>query len=80
MATDLNATFKDKLAALNKLSGAAFNSSWIKAMDEVHDADGAAFAKEAKTGGNGDLRAFAAETYKIVQRHLGGLHANTSEK
>ena len=44
-------------------------------MKKIHDADGAAFAKEAKGGTNTDLKAFAAETYRIVQRHLGELGA-----
>ena len=80
MPAELNATFKKKLDDLNGLSGAAFDSAWIKAMDDIHDKDGAAFAKEAKSGTNTELRAFAAETYKIVQRHLGALHASTSMK
>jgi hypothetical protein len=42
---------------------------------KIHAADGAAFAKEATSGANPDLKAFAAETYRIVQRHLGELGA-----
>ena len=77
MPTALNAEFQKKLDALGALHGAAFDSSWVKAMDEIHDKDGAAFAKEAASGTNADLRAFATETHKIVERHLGSLHANT---
>jgi putative membrane protein len=44
-------------------------------MGAIHQADGAAFAEEAKAGHNPALRAFAAETVLIVKRHLGSLHA-----
>ena len=46
-------------------------------METIHAKDGAAFAKEASGGTNTGLRAFAAETYKIVQRHIGELKAKT---
>ena len=42
--------------------------------------DGAAFKKEADEGSNPMLKSFAAETYKIVQRHIGELDAKTSLK
>ena len=77
MPSALNAEFQKKLDALGALHGAAFDSSWVKAMADIHDKDGAAFAKEASAGTNADLKAFAAETHKIVERHLGALHANT---
>jgi putative membrane protein len=77
MPTALNAEFQKKLDALGALHGAAFDSSWVKAMDDIHDKDGAAFAKEASIGTNTDLKAFANETHKIVERHLGALHAST---
>ena len=44
-------------------------------MEAIHDKDGAAFAKEAAEGRNPGLRAFAAETLRIVKRHIGGLRA-----
>jgi putative membrane protein len=80
MPSELNAMFQKKLDALGALSGTAFDDAWIKEMDDIHNKDGAAFAKEAKSGTNGELRAFAAETHAIVERHLGALHASTGEK
>ena len=47
----------------------------MEVMAGVHAKDGAAFATEAKTGGSLDLRAFAAETHRIVQRHIGAIDA-----
>jgi putative membrane protein len=73
--TELNAEFKGRLDALKALSGKAFDDAYIKEMEVIHTADGAAFAKEAKAGQDTDLKAFAAETVLIVKRHIGSLHA-----
>ncbi len=73
----LNAEFQARLDAMKALSNAAFDKAYVADMIKIHDADGAAFAKEAKGGSNPELRAFAAETHAIVERHLGELHANT---
>ena len=74
----LNTEFQGRLDRMKGLSGAAFDSAYVKDMKAIHDADGAAFAKEAKSGTNPDLKAFAAETHRIVQRHLGELGAKTN--
>jgi len=71
----LSPMFQNKLAALKALSGPAFDAAYLQAMNEIHAKDGAAFAEEAKTGTNADLRAFAAETHRIVLRHIGELNA-----
>ena len=73
--TDLNATFSKEVADLKAASGPAFDALYLKDMIVIHHKDGAAFAQEAKGGTNPDLRAFAAETHRIVVRHLGELGA-----
>lgn len=75
LADSLNAPFQKKLDDLKALSGPAFDAAYLSSMDDIHNKDGAAFAKEAASGTNPDLRAFAAETHRIVVRHLGELHA-----
>jgi putative membrane protein len=75
IADSLNASFQKKLSDLKALSGPAFDSAYLNDMVDIHNKDGAAFAKEASSGTNPDLRAFAAETHRIVVRHLGELHA-----
>ena len=72
---DLNADFTKKLDGLKALSGPAFDKAYLNAMEDIHAKDGAAFAKEAKTGTNVQLRAFATETHRIVERHIGELKA-----
>ena len=71
----LNAEFQGKLDKMKTLSGEKFDMAYLADMKKIHDADGAAFAKESKGGTNPDLKAFAAETYRIVQRHLGEIGA-----
>ncbi len=71
----LNADFTRSLDTLKKLAGPAFDAAYLAEMETIHAADGAAFADEAKAGTDADLRAFAAETHIIVERHIGALHA-----
>jgi putative membrane protein len=76
--TALNAEFQARLDKLSALSGAAFDSAYLHAMQEIHHIDGAAFKQESTGGSNPDLKAFAAETHRIVLRHLGELGATVN--
>ena len=76
--TALNAEFQARLEKMSALSADKFDAAYVEDMKKIHDADGAAFAKEARGGTNTDLKAFAAETYRIVQRHLGELAAKVN--
>ena len=71
----LNAMFQTELDDLKALTGLAFDAAYLRDMEDIHAKDGAAFAKEAKSGRNPKLRAFAAETHRIVLRHIGALKA-----
>jgi putative membrane protein len=73
--TALNAQFQARLDKLSSLSGAAFDAAYLHAMQEIHHIDGAAFQQESTGGSNPDLKSFAAETHRIVLRHLGELGA-----
>ena len=75
LPTALNADFTARLDRLRGLSGKAFDNLYLQEMDAIHQADGAAFAKEAEQGENPALKAFAAETVLIVKRHLGSIQA-----
>jgi putative membrane protein len=74
LPTQLNADFQKRVDRLSALSGPAFDQAYLQEMGKIHALDGAAFAQEAKTGQNPDLRAFGAETVRIVERHIGALH------
>jgi putative membrane protein len=75
--TSLNAEFQARLDRMSALPSDQFDMAYVADMKKIHKADGAAFAQEATSGTYPDLKAFAAETYRIVQRHLGELGANT---
>jgi putative membrane protein len=75
IADTLNEPFQKRLDDLKALSGGAFDAAYLREMDDIHRKDGAAFRVEAKSGTNPALRAFAAETHRIVMRHLGEVHA-----
>jgi putative membrane protein len=74
--TALNPEFQARLDKISALSGDAFDKAYVLDMEKIHHVDGAAFKQESTGGTNPDLKAFAAETYRIVQRHLGELGAN----
>jgi putative membrane protein len=74
IAPTLNAEFQQKLNHLKTLSGAAFDSAYLAEMDAIHDKDEKLFAQESQDG-TPKYKAFAAETDRIVKRHIGALHA-----
>ena len=70
----LNSEFQQRLAKLKSESAANFDAAYIEDMKQIHDNDEKLFAQEAKDG-SGDFKPFAAETDKIVKRHIGALDA-----
>jgi len=61
-----NAT-RDRLA---KLSGEAFDKAYMQHMVTDHQHDVAAFKREAASGKDADLKAWAAKTLPTLQDHL----------
>jgi putative membrane protein len=74
VVSDLNSTFRQRLAALKRTSPADFDRAYIEDMREIHDKDEKLFAKEA-VDGSGDFKLFAHQTDLIVKRHIGALQA-----
>jgi putative membrane protein len=73
-SSSLKPEFQQRLDTLKGLSGSAFDQAYLAEMIKVHNIDGGLFAQAAKTANSSSLRAFAAETSKIVDRHIGALH------
>ncbi len=71
----LNATFERQLDEMRSLSGPAFDAAYLHAMADIHAKDGAAFTREAKEGSDPKLKSFAAQTHRIVVRHVGEISA-----
>jgi putative membrane protein len=70
-----NAQFQKQLNDLKAQSGPQFDAVYLRDMEAIHAKDGAAFANESTGGANSDLKSFAAETHRIVLRHIGELKA-----
>ena len=71
----LNQQFERQVDELKSLTGPAFDAAYLHDMEDIHAKDGAAFEKEAETGTNPALKSFAAQTHRIVLRHIGELKA-----
>ena len=75
ISSTLNSMFSKMLSDLKAQTGTSFDTLYLTDMGKIHDADGAAFAKESTDGLDPKLKAFAAETHVIVLRHLGEINA-----
>jgi putative membrane protein len=71
----LNPEFQGKLDKLKGMSGHAFDVAYMDEMADLHAKDGASFAKEATDSPDMGFKTFAGETHRIVQRHIGAIHA-----
>lgn len=54
---------------LSKLSGADFDRAYMKEMVKDHDKDVKAFQKEANSGSDPDIKAWASKTLSTLQDH-----------
>jgi putative membrane protein len=78
IATSKGLTVPDKLDAkhqamvdkLSKLSGAAFDKEYVMDMVAGHKKTDALMKKEAASGKDADLKAFASKTDETVEMHL----------
>jgi putative membrane protein len=59
-----------KIDKMNGLSGGAFDKAYVNAMVDAHKKDNALFSKEASSGEDADLKAFASKTDEVVKMHL----------
>lgn len=70
LPTDVNSEQKAMYDKLSKLSGAAFDSSYVKGMVEDHEKDVADFQKQSTGATDADVKAFATKTLPTLQSHL----------
>ena len=70
IASTLNAEFAARLAKLKSASDAEFDAAYVADMSAIHDKDVKLFIQESSEGSEG-YKEFAAETAKVVQRHIG---------
>ncbi len=60
----------NKKPKMEKMSGADFDKEYMAAMVKDHETDLAEFQREASSGSDADVKAFAAKTAKVIQKHL----------
>ena len=68
--SDIGAKNQATYDRLSKLDGAAFDRAYASAMVKDHQADVAAFQKQANAGKNDSIKSFASETLPTLQDHL----------
>lgn len=78
IASKMNVTVPDKVSAkhqakidkMSKISGAAFDTAYIKGMVEDHEKTAAEFEKARGQVKNEDLKKFIDDTLPVVKSHL----------
>jgi putative membrane protein len=70
LPTDVNKQQQAMYDHLSKLSGADFDSAYVKGMVADHQEDVKDFGKEAETGTDDKIKSFASQTLPVLQGHL----------
>ena len=70
LPTELDAKHKAMQDKLSKLKGAAFDSAYMAHMATAHKEAVALFQREAKTGKDAEIKAFAEKALPTLQEHL----------
>jgi putative membrane protein len=70
LPTDISAKDQATYDRLAKLNGVAFDRAYARDMVKDHEADVAAFQREASGGKDDSLKSFASETLPTLQDHL----------
>jgi len=70
LPTAIEAKHKATQDRLSKLSGDAFDKAYMRDMVTDHEHDVAAFKREAASGKDPDLKAWAAKTLPTLEDHL----------
>jgi len=70
LPAELDKKHQEMVDKFKDMKGAEFDRAYMKAMVKDHEEDAAAFAQEAKSGTDDDVKAFAAKTLPVIQDHL----------
>lgn len=70
LPTELDAKHKAMQAKLSKLKGAAFDSAYMAHMVSAHKEAVTLFQREAKSGKDAEVKAFAEKTLPTLQEHF----------
>jgi len=70
LPADVDGQQQSTYEGLSKLSGAEFDSAYVKHMVMDHEADVKAFEREAQRGTDEKIKSFASQTLPVLQGHL----------
>jgi putative membrane protein len=70
LPTEVTSDQKSMIEKLAKLSGAEFDKEYMSDMVKDHEADVKDFQTQGNEGTDPDVKAFAAKTLPILQKHL----------
>jgi putative membrane protein len=70
LPTDIGVKAKASNRLLSSKSGMTFDKSYVSSMVKDHENDIAAFEKEANSGSDEDVKAFAAKSLPTLREHL----------
>jgi putative membrane protein len=70
LPTQLDTTDKSEMDRLSKMSGNAFDKAYMQQMVDDHEKTVADFRKQAESGSDSGLRAFAQKQLPILEQHL----------
>lgn len=70
LPTELDRSHRRDIDKLQKLSGADFDRAYMKHMVDDHKEDVSDFRKQAKSGKDPELKAFAEKTLPTLEEHL----------
>jgi len=70
LSDKLDAKHQAMVDKMSALSGPAFDKAYVDAMVADHKKDDGLFSKEASSGQDADIKAFAAKTDETIKMHL----------
>ena len=70
VSSELSSSQKSTVDKLAKLSGAEFDKAYMSDMVSDHETDVKEFQTQADKGNDPDVKAFAAKTLPVLQKHL----------
>jgi len=75
LPSSIDAKHQATMDRLSKLSGTAFDRAYVADMLRDHQMDVASFRKEAQSGQDSDVKAWAASTLPTLESHLSAVQA-----
>jgi putative membrane protein len=70
LPTEVKSDQKSEQDKLSKLSGADFDKEYVNYMTKDHEEDAEEFQKQSQSGGDAEIKAFAAKALPVIQHHL----------